>query len=59
MSPTLGKPIGMGYVPAEAATEGQPIAIEIRGRPVPGRIVRLPFYQHRTKSTGRRATRRG
>jgi aminomethyltransferase len=55
ISPTLGKPIGMGYVPAKTATEGRAIAIEIRGRPVPATIVRLPFYQHRTKRTGRPA----
>ncbi len=55
VSPSLGKPIGMGYVPPDLAGEGQGIAVEIRGRPTPAHVVRLPFYQHRTKRTGRPA----
>jgi len=49
VSPTLGRPIGMGYVPAESAEPGQRLAVEIRGRPVPAQVVALPFYQHRTR----------
>jgi aminomethyltransferase len=44
-SPTLGKAIGLGYVPAEAAEIGHAIEIEIRGRAVPALIVKTPFYR--------------
>ena len=44
-SPTLGKPIGLGYVPAESAKAGTCIAIDIRGKAVPAVIVPTPFYR--------------
>ncbi len=44
-SPTLERPIGMGYVPRAAAQEGDLIEIVVRGRPEPARIVPLPFYR--------------
>lgn len=57
VSPTLGKAIGMGYVPPSLSEPGCPLAVEVRGRAIEGRVVALPFYQHRTK---RQATvRRG
>jgi glycine cleavage system T protein (aminomethyltransferase) len=49
LSPTLNKPIGMGFVPPEHAAAGADIAIEIRGKAVAATIVPLPFY-HRPKS---------
>jgi aminomethyltransferase len=42
-SPTLGKPIGLGYVPPALAAPGTPIEIAIRERAVPARVVRTPF----------------
>ncbi|MEB2345679.1 MAG: glycine cleavage system aminomethyltransferase GcvT [Deltaproteobacteria bacterium] len=42
-SPTLGKPIGLGYVPPALATPGTLVEIGIRDRGVPARIVRTPF----------------
>jgi aminomethyltransferase len=42
-SPTLGKSIGLGYVPPALAAPGQPIAIRIRGKDVAARVVPLPF----------------
>lgn len=42
-SPTLGKPIGLGYVPPALATPGTLFEIMIRDRGVPARIVRTPF----------------
>lgn len=45
MSPTLGIPIGTAYVPAAAAKEGTEIEVEIRGRRVPGTVVKMPFYK--------------
>ncbi|MBS2032059.1 MAG: glycine cleavage system aminomethyltransferase GcvT [Deltaproteobacteria bacterium] len=44
-SPTLKKPIGMGYVPVELAVEGATFDVEIRGKPVPARVVKTPFYK--------------
>ena len=45
MSPTLNKPIGIGFVPAEAATAGNKIYIDIRGRARLAEIVKTPFYK--------------
>ncbi len=45
MAPTLGKPIGMGYMRAGDMAAGSVIAIEIRGKQVPAVIVPLPFYK--------------
>ncbi len=43
-SPTLGKPIGLGYVPRRVAQRsGGEIAIEIRGKPVAASRVEPPF----------------
>jgi aminomethyltransferase len=44
-SPTLNKPIGLGYVTPEHATAGTEVAVEIRGKPVHAAIVTLPFYR--------------
>jgi len=43
-SPTLGKNIGMGYIRADLKKPGTEIEVDIRGRPVKARIVKLPFY---------------
>jgi len=59
VSPSLNKPIGMAYVPAAAAEIGTEIAIEIRGRAVPAKIVSLPFYEHRTRRSATSGTSRG
>lgn len=44
-APFLKKNIGMGYVPVAAATEGQPIQIDVRGKLVGAQIVKTPFYK--------------
>jgi aminomethyltransferase len=44
-SPTLGKGIGLGYVEPAASEPETALAVEIRGRPVAARVVRLPFYR--------------
>ena len=46
-SPTLGKPIAMGYVAAEFATPGRELEIDIRGRAEPATVVELPFYRRK------------
>jgi len=45
MSPTLGIPIGTCFLPTPAAVEGTSFAIDIRGKSVPARVVKLPFYK--------------
>ncbi len=45
MAPTLGKPIGMGYMRSGDKAPGSIVAIEIRGKQVPAVIVPLPFYK--------------
>ncbi len=44
-APFLKKNIGLAYVPAGYATEGQQIEIEVHSRPVAARIVPTPFYK--------------
>jgi aminomethyltransferase len=43
-SPTLQRPIAMGYVDPEHGRPGTVVEIDIRNRPVPATIVDLPFY---------------
>lgn len=43
MSPVLKKGIGMGYVAVPYAAEGLQIAVTIRGRAIPARVVKRPF----------------
>jgi aminomethyltransferase len=44
-SPTLQKPIAMGYVPPEFSTPGTELAVDIRGTRETARVVKLPFYR--------------
>lgn len=44
-SPSLGKGIGMGYVPKEFSTEGSEIFIRIRKNDVLAKVVKTPFYK--------------
>ena len=44
-SPSLGKPIAMGYVRAEFAEPGAEVQIDVRGRSEDARVVKLPFYR--------------
>lgn len=45
MAPSLGKAIGMGYVPIDFSTPGTEIFISIRNKPVAAVIVKTPFYK--------------
>ncbi|KAA2216579.1 glycine cleavage system aminomethyltransferase GcvT [Maribacter flavus] len=45
MSPSLGKGIGLGYVPTEFSGIGSKIHIQIRKNSVPATVVKLPFYK--------------
>ncbi|MGB3774602.1 MAG: glycine cleavage system aminomethyltransferase GcvT [Leeuwenhoekiella sp.] len=44
-SPTLGKGIGLGYVPAELAAPGSKIFIQVRKKALPATVVKPPFYK--------------
>jgi aminomethyltransferase len=44
-SPTLEKPIAMAYVRPNFVSEGTELAIDIRGKLEPARVVPLPFYK--------------
>ena len=46
-SPTLGRSIGLAYVPPENAGEGQPLQIEVRSRVLAARVVATPFVHAR------------
>ena len=45
LSPTLGYPIAMAYVPKELSEPGTSLRVDIRGRVEPVEVVPLPFYQ--------------
>ncbi len=45
MSPSLGKGIGLGYVPTALAPVDSEIYIRIRKNDVPAKVVKLPFYK--------------
>jgi aminomethyltransferase len=47
-TPTLGKAIGLAYVPSGRVTLGTPLAIDVRGRAVAARVVPTPFYKRKT-----------
>lgn len=44
-SPTLQKPIAMGFVAPEFATIGESLSVDLRGRHLSATIVELPFYK--------------
>ncbi|XP_014208422.1 aminomethyltransferase, mitochondrial isoform X1 [Copidosoma floridanum] len=44
-SPTLGKPIAMGYVPTELAKTGTGVLIEIRGKTYKAVVTKMPFVK--------------
>jgi aminomethyltransferase len=45
MSPSLGKGIGLGYVPSELSNPGTPLLVGIRNKAVKAEVVKLPFYK--------------
>ena len=51
LSPTLGYPIALAYVPTQLATIGQQLDIEIRGKTYPAIVVKKPFYRSQTRLT--------
>jgi aminomethyltransferase len=49
-APTLGKNIGLGYVPPSHAAIGSQLSIDCRGRPIEARVVKTPFYRRSAES---------
>ena len=45
--PTVGGPVSMGYVAAQAAEPGTPVHLMVRGKALAGEVVALPFVPHR------------
>lgn len=45
MSPSLKKPIGMGYVKRDFAKSGTELFVEIRNKLIKGQVVKRPFYK--------------
>lgn len=45
MSPSVGIPIGTAFLPLAGAVEGTAFEVEIRGKRVPARVVKPPFYK--------------
>ena len=45
LSPSLQKGVGLGYVPPRYAEPGTTILIDIRGKSVPAKVVKPPFYK--------------
>jgi aminomethyltransferase len=45
MSPSLGKSIGLAYVPTALSSPGSHIFIDVRGRNLKAEVVSLPFYK--------------
>jgi len=45
MSPSLGKSIGLAYVPVGYAAPGSKLWIDVRGRNLEAAVVSLPFYK--------------
>jgi len=48
-SPTLQKPIAMGYVSPEAAEPGTQLVVDVRGHHEAAQVVPLPFYRRPSK----------
>ncbi|MBD3725043.1 MAG: glycine cleavage system aminomethyltransferase GcvT [Flavobacteriaceae bacterium] len=44
-SPSLGKAIGLGYVPTELSTPDSEVYIRIRNKDIKAKVVKLPFYK--------------
>ncbi|WP_414577620.1 glycine cleavage system aminomethyltransferase GcvT [Anabaena sp. CCY 9402-a] len=49
LSPTLGYPVALAYVPAQLSKVGQQLEVEIRGKAYPANVVKRPFYKSKNK----------
>ncbi|MBB4199692.1 glycine cleavage system protein T [Rhodoblastus sphagnicola] len=46
-SPSLSRPIAMGYVAPKCAAPGTPLSLIVRGKPLPAHVKTLPFVPNR------------
>jgi aminomethyltransferase len=46
-SPTIGRALGMVYLPIDATDEGTELLVEIRSRRAAARVIPLPFYSRK------------
>lgn len=44
-SPTLGRPIAMGYVPSDLAQNGGGVLVEVRGKTYKATVTKMPFVK--------------
>ncbi|BAY11877.1 glycine cleavage system aminomethyltransferase GcvT [Calothrix sp. NIES-2098] len=51
LSPTLGYPIALAYVPSGLASVGQQLEVEIRGKAYQTSVVKRPFYRSKNRVT--------
>lgn len=51
LSPTLGYPIALAYVPTELSSVGQTLNVDIRGKTYPAVVVKRPFYRSKSRLT--------
>jgi aminomethyltransferase len=49
LSPTLGYPIALAYVPTQLATVTQQLEVEIRGKAYSAVVVKRPFYRSKNR----------
>jgi len=47
-SPSLGKAVALAFVNAEFSKPGTVLDVDIRGTPIPAKVVQLPFYKNGT-----------
>ena len=50
LSPTLGYPVALAYVPTEFAKIGTVLEVEIRGKLYPATVVKKPFYKSSSRA---------
>jgi len=49
LSPTLGYPVALAYVPTQLSQVGQQLEVEIRGKAYPAVVVKRPFYRSKSR----------
>ena len=45
--PSLNGPLAMGYIESDFSGDGTPLDLIVRGKPLPARVVPMPFVPHR------------
>ncbi len=48
-APSVGKSVGLAYLPAAHSRIGQPLEVEIRGKAVEAEVVKTPFYRRESQ----------